>query len=310
MTKTYRLTYEPAEVMHALFDRNAATQGWKISARVLREYVEYFGPKTEQLDLLAQEGKAIFTSFTEKIQDGKEVLKQPLETAVSIHTEDFEDFHMQESMHVVISVKDFKAIVTHAETMRGSISAHFSFPTRPLQFSYQNAGIHCEFTLMTTGDYRGASSTPNPNFISTRASSRQQSIAPPVAAPSRNTSEMPPPARPFANKPLSSQSQRAPLKPQSNQAAVEESDPDPESLFMPGGDGDQTWDPPNYEQEEEEEMLGWDASNEDPSASFHPTFQDSSTVPRVQKDRQPPTYGSQEGLEPTQRLSQLHGMFD
>jgi cell cycle checkpoint control protein RAD9A len=38
---------------------------------MLREYIEYFGPKTEQLDLLASEGKAIFTSFTEKIQDGK-----------------------------------------------------------------------------------------------------------------------------------------------------------------------------------------------------------------------------------------------
>lgn len=71
MTKTYKLTYESTEVMHALFDRTAATQGWKISARILREYIEYFGPKTEQLDLLAQDGKAIFTSFTEKIQDGK-----------------------------------------------------------------------------------------------------------------------------------------------------------------------------------------------------------------------------------------------
>lgn len=71
MTKTYRLTYESVEVMHALFDKNAATQGWCISARVLREYIEFFGPKTEQLDLLAQEGKAIFTSFTEKIQNGK-----------------------------------------------------------------------------------------------------------------------------------------------------------------------------------------------------------------------------------------------
>ena len=75
MTKTYRLTYEPVEVMHALFDRTAATQGWKISARVLREYIEYFGPKTEQLDLLAQEGKAIFTSFTEKVSDGKGKLR-------------------------------------------------------------------------------------------------------------------------------------------------------------------------------------------------------------------------------------------
>ena len=71
MTKTHKLTYESVEVMHALFDKTAATQGWRVSARVLREYVEFFGPKTEQLDILASEGKAIFTSFTEKIQDGK-----------------------------------------------------------------------------------------------------------------------------------------------------------------------------------------------------------------------------------------------
>ena len=230
------------------------------------------------------------------------MLKQPLETAITIHTEDFEDFHMQEGMHVVISVKDFKAIVTHAETLRGTISAHFSFPTRPLQFSYQNSGIHCEFTLMTTGDYRGASSTPNPNFISTRSSSRQPSVAP-AAAPSRNTSEMPPPARPVANKPLGSQRDRLPAKDQNHQASVTDSDPDPESLFVPEDD-ERTWDPPNYEQEEEE-MLGWDASNSDPSASFHPTFRDSGTVARPQQKRHVPTVGSQEGLEPTQRLSQV-----
>ena len=74
MTKTYRLTYESVEVMHALFDRNTAKQGWRVSSRVLREYLEFFGPKTEQLDLLAQHGKAIFTSFTEKIEDGKSML--------------------------------------------------------------------------------------------------------------------------------------------------------------------------------------------------------------------------------------------
>lgn len=71
MTKTYRLTYESVEVMHALFDKTSATQGWKISSRVLREYVEYFAPKAEQLDLYADNGKAVFTSFTEKVDDGK-----------------------------------------------------------------------------------------------------------------------------------------------------------------------------------------------------------------------------------------------
>jgi cell cycle checkpoint control protein RAD9A len=77
MTKTYRLTYESVEVMHALFDKAAATQGWRISARILREYIEYFGPKTEQLDILAKDGKVILTSFTEKIQDGKGVNPSP-----------------------------------------------------------------------------------------------------------------------------------------------------------------------------------------------------------------------------------------
>ncbi|KAK3679341.1 hypothetical protein LTR78_000902 [Recurvomyces mirabilis] len=311
MTKTYRLTYESTEVMHALFDQSVAKQGWRVSSRVLREYIEFFGPKTEQLDLVAQEGKAIFTSFTEKIENGKLVLKQPLETAISLHTEDFEDFHMQQDMHIVIAVKDFRAIVTHAETLRGPISAHFSFPTRPLQFSYQNFGMHCQFTLMTTGDIRGASSTPDPKFVSNRSASRQPTAAPSQAVPSRSMSEMPPPPRPGPNKSLSmSQCQRPSLKPQSRQPSAAESEPDPDSLFMPGGEEDRTWDPPNYEQDAGEEMLGWDTGNELPSASFHQTFQDSGSAAKSQPRRREIPQYSQEGLEPTQRLSQLHGMFD
>ena len=119
---------------------------------------------------------------------------------------------------------------------------------------------------------------------------------------------MPPPARPVANKPLPSQSQRIPPQSQIQRAPPKEPDPDPESLSVPAGDDDQPWDPPNYENEEEEEMLGWDASNEDPSASFHPTFRDSGSARQPQKERQPPTY-SQEGLEPTQRLSQVSAIF-
>ena len=312
MTKTYRLTYEAAEVMHALFDKTAAGQGWRISSRVMREYVEYFGPKTEQLDLCATDGKVIFTSFTEKIQDGKQVLKQPLETVITLHTEDFDDFHMQENVHITIRVKDFKAIVMHAETLHTPISAYFSYPTRPLQFSYQSEGMACSFTLMTIGDYRGASSTPNPNFVSTRSASRQPSVAP-VPMRSRNASEMPPPARPASHlrpeKMLSSQSQRKPLRPQSFQPVLQEPEPDEDSLFMPAGDDERTWDPPNFDQEEEEEeMLGWDALNELRGSEPQPTFRDSgkSAPPPKQGEQQKQNQSQwEDGLEPTQRLSQV-----
>lgn len=229
-----------------------------------------------------------------------EVLKQPLETAIAIHTEDFEDFHMQENLHITISVKDFKTIVTHAETLRASISCHFSFPSRPLQFSYHNFGVYSEFTLITTGNASPTTSTSG--FISTRSSSRQPSLAPARMTLSQTVSDMPPPARPMPKKPLTGNSHRQPLAPQVLDA-------DPESLFMPGGDDDRPWDPPNYDEPSGEDMLGWDASNENPGASFHPTFRDSTNT----RPTQPPQSEfrlSQEGLEPTQRLSQLHGMFD
>lgn len=212
---------------------------------------------------------------------------------------------MQENVHITISVKDFKAIVTHAETLRVSITARLSLPSRPLQFSYHNFGVYSEFTLVTTGI---TASAPTPKFVSTRSYSRAPSMAPAQTTTSRATSEMPPPARPTSKKPLTGNSQRQPVAPKTHQSSLTDSDPDPESLFMPGGDDDRSWDPLNYDDDNGEEMLGWDASNENPSASFHPTFRDSGSA-RPSRQQQGPK-PSQEGLEPTQRLSQLHGMFD
>ena len=57
--------------MHALFDKNLANNKWSIQSALLKEYIEYFGPKTEQLDIYAEDSRAIFTSYTEKIMNGK-----------------------------------------------------------------------------------------------------------------------------------------------------------------------------------------------------------------------------------------------
>ena len=69
--KTYRLTYESVEVVHALFDRNVAKNRWKIGAHVLRNWIEYFGAGTEQLDISLEDGRVTFMSYTEKIMGEK-----------------------------------------------------------------------------------------------------------------------------------------------------------------------------------------------------------------------------------------------
>jgi len=71
VVKTYRLTYESVEVLHASFDKSKSENYWSISSRTLRDVVEYFGPKTEQLDWFYQHEKFTFTSYTEKVQNGR-----------------------------------------------------------------------------------------------------------------------------------------------------------------------------------------------------------------------------------------------
>ena len=71
VTKTYRLTYESVEVLHALFNKHAAKNTWTISAYTLKAFGEYFGANTEQLDISSEGGRATFTSYTEKVANGK-----------------------------------------------------------------------------------------------------------------------------------------------------------------------------------------------------------------------------------------------
>lgn len=189
-----------------------------------------------------------------------DVLKQPLQTSITIDNLDFEDFKVEEQLHIGISVKDYKAIVTHAETLKTSITALYSFPTRPMQMSYHEHGMQCEFTLMTIGDYRGGSVTPAPAAV------RQVSAAPAERAPTRQstvqatiqpkTTNMLPPSQPlsrsFTKEPQSQRTQRP--SPPPPKASL-----DPESLFLPvDEDDDRIWGERNYD--DEQDMLGWDAS--------------------------------------------------
>ena len=57
--------------MHALFNKNAANNTWTVSASTLRSFAEYFGANTEQLDISSANGRATFTSYTEKVVNGQ-----------------------------------------------------------------------------------------------------------------------------------------------------------------------------------------------------------------------------------------------
>ncbi|KAF3936707.1 hypothetical protein ABW19_dt0200830 [Dactylella cylindrospora] len=149
--KTYRLQYEESDIVYAAFKKEWSVHKWTMRATELKKWMEHFGPKAEHLDIAYDtEDRVSFTSYTEKIVDGAQILKHPLQTAIEIDKLEFNEFLVQQDTHIAVSVKDFKAIVLHAGALEQvQISAAYGDPGQPMQVTYDQGGMFCEFTLMT-----------------------------------------------------------------------------------------------------------------------------------------------------------------
>ena len=227
-----------------------------------------------------------------------EILKQPVHTSVAIDTKDFDHFLVEEKLHVAINVKDFKAIVSHADTLKIPITARYSRPCRPLQLSYELGGMTCEFTLMTRGEAdEGAPTSSNGDTreLSARASSRvpqQASIRSSVNASARGE------PGPRAAGIRFDQQPSQPVVQESAERSVQQPSASIDPLFV---DDDHQWDEPNFADDDEEDMLGWDAHTDQEALrmSLGGPIQDSG-----------PTTARNEGqqgtaIPPTQRISQV-----
>ncbi|KAF3207130.1 hypothetical protein TWF679_008480 [Orbilia oligospora] len=172
--KTFRLQYEEADIIHASFLKEWAVNKWAIRAGELKKWMEHFGPKTEHLEIAADDEERVnFTSYTLKIIDGArkypivphrppaktslilkyipvDILKTPLQTSIELDLIEFNEFQVATDTSIAVSVKDFKSIVTHAGTFEHvQIQAVYGEPGQPMQITYDQNGMFCEFTLMT-----------------------------------------------------------------------------------------------------------------------------------------------------------------
>lgn len=186
-------------------------------------------------------------------------MKQPLHTTIAVDTLEFGEFSVEEKLRIVISVKDFKAVVAHASISNTMVKALYSRPSNPMELTYSDGGVFSEFIFMTIGESRSASATPAPNASragSKRPASRQALESHPD--PKRTATSMPPP--PMSVAPSINRGSSKPKPPRSSPPP-----PQPtfqsQSLFIPEGDDDEKWNPVNFD-EDDDEMLLWDVGGE------------------------------------------------
>ncbi|RDA86260.1 hypothetical protein CP532_5093, partial [Ophiocordyceps camponoti-leonardi (nom. inval.)] len=152
LTSTHQLPFEVVVPVHAKFNRQEAPHYWTISSRTLRQLMDHFGPGIEYLDINTDGDHVNFTCFSEKTVSEDAVLKKPLQTSIAVEVDEFDDIEVEDKLHIVISVKDFRAIIQHAGGTGNVLSARYSLPARPIQLSYTSDVMSCEFLIMTVGE--------------------------------------------------------------------------------------------------------------------------------------------------------------
>ncbi|KAK5081565.1 hypothetical protein LTS08_008400 [Lithohypha guttulata] len=338
--KTFRLTFETADILHATFDKQASQNTWTLSARTLRDVVNYFGPKTEHVDWSLHEHNITFTSYTEKVQVGKEIIRQPAHTSVGLSKQDFDQCNIEPGVHVSIPVKDFRFIVAHADTMKSAVRVAYSQGQRPAQFTYGSGGLAAQFTLMTKGTStavsnasraatpaRGLSVRPvsqPPTSVRAQSGTRTTQNDTSPTRPERNgvlATRQPPAAisgegharEPVAHDRVGRDAQAQARSRISTSGFIETPAPsasnNPDSMFFPAAeDEDASWDPVDYA--DEPDMVKWDdGSFHNPSAISSRRLRDTQSFDTSFRNEREPL-GSDLGLAPTQRLSQIQGLFD
>ena len=197
-----------------------------------------------------------------------ELLQQPAHTSVAIDKKDFEDFTVKDGLHVAINVKDFKAAVIHADTMKTSITARYTRPCQPLQLAYVSEdGIESEFTLMTRGDVDEADNDDDASRpvsqLPARPAASRVAAPEPATIPSASTSSaassaarntMPPPS----SRPAISSRKPELMSSAASRAALADIH---DSLFVPADD-DRQWDEQVYDEADDQDILGWDSNIE------------------------------------------------
>ncbi|KAK7415709.1 hypothetical protein QQZ08_012266 [Neonectria magnoliae] len=318
LTSTHRLPFEVAVPVHAKFNRQDSPHHWRIASRTLRQLMDHFGPGIEFLDINTDGDRVNFTCFSEKTVSSDTVLKKPLQTSIAVEVDEFDDIDVEDKLHIVISVKDFRAIVQHAGITGNDVSARYSVPSRPIQLSYSSDAISCEFLIMTIGERgsnpgqktkKGRKNAAQNNGPHLEATSRRTSLAPSEAL--QPQPQPPPPSRPQQNPaPQLSTARASASRIGAFELRPSQRPPPPptmrsESLFVE----DEGWEPVRDDEDAEEDArLEWDHSVDPNPSAMHMSRVEDQPMAEAEPERPELTGDESQFLEPTQRLSDVKNL--
>lgn len=148
--KTHNLSFQDSESLQAVFDPATCPHVLRAPARVLADAVLPFPPALAEVTLGIGRGRrVILRSYQEEEADSP---ARAMVTEMSIGEEDFQQLQAQEGAAITFCLKEFRGLLSFAESANLSLSIHFDTRGRPAIFAITDSLLEGHFVLATLSE--------------------------------------------------------------------------------------------------------------------------------------------------------------
>uniref|UniRef100_A0A2K5D822 Cell cycle checkpoint control protein n=1 Tax=Aotus nancymaae TaxID=37293 RepID=A0A2K5D822_AOTNA len=148
--KTHNLSFQDCESLQAVCDPASCPHMLRAPARVLGEAVLPFPPTLAEVTLGIGRGhRVILRSYHEEEADST---VKAMVTEVCLGEEDFQQLQAQEGAAITFCLKEFRGLLSFAESANLNLSIHFDAPGRPAIFTIKDSLLDGHFVLATLSE--------------------------------------------------------------------------------------------------------------------------------------------------------------
>uniref|UniRef100_A0A8D0GZC0 Cell cycle checkpoint control protein n=1 Tax=Sphenodon punctatus TaxID=8508 RepID=A0A8D0GZC0_SPHPU len=158
VTKTHDLSFQECESLQAVFDTEQCAHTLRALPRLLVDAVVHFPLTLAEVTLeVSQGGRVNFRSYVEEETEPSRMMV----TELCLSEDEFQAFHVQQETRVTFCLKEFRGLLSFAESTSLPLSIHFDAPGRPAVFALEDSLLQVHLVLATLSEPDGSSQATN-----------------------------------------------------------------------------------------------------------------------------------------------------
>lgn len=108
---------DSGQVFQGDIDKSSVVSWFKCDSKLFRSCLSHVSPRSEEVGLVFDETNVTLTAFTRAIKSDKEILKQPLQTQISISLGQFDSLDMKIGTGVSFRHKEFAVVASLSDAL-------------------------------------------------------------------------------------------------------------------------------------------------------------------------------------------------